>query len=177
MRCSDPVSIALAGLSNIAHSPAVFMTHAAFEHATALRPQDLGRADGREPLEDETSRHLKQRGAVGIGARNHRMDKSEIIHNAAEVGENFRDPVARLAVLFELERRFHDRAAASEERSDRVLATGFLAVMFVERRLAVEAIDMAKSARQENHDHVFRFWREVPRGLAQRTVSCASPIA
>src|SRR5437879_1924162 len=64
-------------------------------------------------------------------------------------------------MLAKLERRLHQVADSPAVRTDRGITFVGSAVMFRERRLVVESIDVTRRAIHEEEDGVLRFRREV----------------
>ena len=104
---------------------------------------------------------------------NHRADHAELVGMGSELGEQFADFHAALAVLLELERRLLQlpgEAVAADEFAgglQRVLpvvlhhVVDLLAVILRERRLGVEGVDLRGAALAEDLDHPLRPGGEV----------------
>ncbi len=106
--------------------------------------------------------HLQERlGVVGqVGV--HAVEQAELVGMARQLGEEFADPQAALAVLGEPERRAEEPAAAESAPS----ARGRLAVIGGELGFVVKRIDVAGPAFHAEEDHALRPRREV--GLLRR---------
>ena len=89
------------------------------------------------------------------------VDERHVVDTGAQVGHDFRERFARLAIRLELPDRLHPRAEAILERLDRLAEIRRLAVVFLERRLVVEQIDVAGGPPHEELHHAFGARREI----------------
>ena len=96
----------------------------------------------------------------------HRMDEADVIHTAADVGEDVADPLAGLPVLLEGKRGGHETVLGVSERLaiDGIRA---LARVFRKQGLVVESIHLRRTAWHEELDDALGPWRKV-RGLGEQ---------
>ena len=93
----------------------------------------------------------------------HRVDHAQVIHAGADVGKKIADRQTRLTAGMKVPRRFHDRAEVGVE----LVAAGidgvgkFLAVLFRERGLVIERIDVRRAAVHVEEDHPLRTGRKM----------------
>ena len=99
-----------------------------------------------------------------------RVDKRQFVHNRRHVREQLRDPCARLSVLLERKRTLHQRArvALAHDHFAVAVDAGNAGpkrdpVVFFERRLVVERVDVAHSAAHEQVDYRFSSRRKMRR--------------
>ena len=87
-------------------------------------------------------------------------DEAEFVGVPGEVGEEFADPHAALAVLLEAERGAEDGAEFVFRAAD-VTAVEWLAGVLVECRFRVEEVDLAGAAPHEEEDDALGAWGDV----------------
>src|SRR5438094_986155 len=103
-----------------------------------------------------------------------RVDEGEVIDVLRDMGEDLRDPGARLAVLLPLERRLHERTdLVGEEAGVFVEALEFLAIAFGQLRLVVPGIDVTGPAINEQPDDGAGLAGEMAGSRGQRMQSAA----
>ena len=105
---------------------------------------------GRTAVQKESRRPVRH--ALGL----HRVDEAQVVHMLRHLGKQFRHPAPALAVPRKRPRRFEHalrRAARAGVRDvPRVVEAHHLAIVFRERGLVVERIDMAWTALHEDKD-------------------------
>ena len=102
-------------------------------------------------------------------------DDRDVVGDRGEVRQQLRQLGAGLAVLAERERRAEQTRRPFDEREPLPFRDEFrgdlLAVVLLQRRLAVEQVELRRRARHEEIDDVLRLRREVRRARRQRVVA------
>src|SRR5215469_8903386 len=82
-----------------------------------------------------------------------RVDECQVVNNAADIGEQLRDPLPRLAILLKLVGALHQWAGVSLADQNLAMALERLAMILREHRLVVEGIHMADAAAHKQRDY------------------------
>src|SRR5262245_19129344 len=93
----------------------------------------------------------------------HRVDKTEIIHQRAQVRDEFGNHFAGLAARAEFPGTFRQRALSALEGDELFAARQRRTMAADEFRFVVEGVELAAGAAAKDHQHVLRARREVRR--------------
>ena len=159
--------------------------HVGAEHDVAGQVLVLGaeavgepRAERRTADLDVAGVHHQHRRLVVRDVGVHRADHADVVGARADVREELADLEAALAVALERERRLHQRAGLALGRDG--AARQRLAVVLVEHRLRIEAVDLRQPAVHEQEDDVLgaRGMVQARRRRGRRpSARCASSAA
>ncbi len=144
----------------------------------------LGAQTVGDPRADARIAHLDGAG-VPLVVRNHvvvrealaGVNECQVIHHGRDIREDFRDPRARLSVLLEAEGALHQRPGIALPDLDLAVAFHRHPVVFFQRRLVLEGVDVADAAAHEQRDHRFRARLEVRRLGQQKRIAAAGRAA
>ena len=106
------------------------------------------------------SGHEGLAGAVRVCLRRHAVEEKEVVRALAELGQQVGRHLAGLAAGFEVAQRFDEVSLLTLEGDDATAGHG-LVVVFEERGLVVEGIDMAQGTAAKDHDDAFGLRCEV----------------
>ncbi len=145
----------------------------------AAQPIAQPRPDAGPPRDHESGLEKRHGGLVIDGVGMHGADDRDIVHHLRRVGQQFRNPRARLAVLRELEDGRSDgkpRLAARHGGEALALANRIGQVLIehlLHLRLVVEGLHLRRRADQMQIDAALRLGREMREARQSGSVRCA----
>jgi hypothetical protein len=114
-------------------------------------------------------KHFKQSWRVIVRSGEARINERHVVDMRGQIRKNLRPPRAALAVLFEGERRLHQRPDAAGKKSGVLVeAVQFLAIALFEFRLVVPRVDLALPAVHKKPDHRLGLGRKMRRPRCHR---------
>ncbi len=134
-----------------------------------LRSQAIGEpgAEGRKPVEPKAGVFLKRGRRVIRSLGEHRIDHGQLVGSLGDVGKQFRNPQPATAATLELPIVLPQQAHLAKKHIRLLGTRQRLAVIFGERRLVVEGIDVAQRAAQANVYHPLGFCRQMRRQIGR----------